>query len=74
MVSPEARQLGSRLDEHHAPETNGRMSVCRRCGAQTDGPKGLHVPDERQLERALQWLDAQSLSSGIDRARNRRNT
>ena len=74
MVSAEAQQLGSRLDEHHAPETNGRMSVCRRCGAQTDGPKGLHIPDERQLERALQWLDAQSLSSGIDRARNRRNT
>jgi hypothetical protein len=74
VVSPEAQQLGSRLDEHHAPETNGRMSVCRRCGAQTDGPKGLHTPTERQLERALQWLDAQSLSSGIDRARNRRNT
>jgi hypothetical protein len=74
VVSPEALQLGSRLDEHHAPETNGRMSVCRRCGAQTDGPKGLHIPDERQLERALQWLDAQSLSSGIDRARNRLNT
>ena len=74
MVSPEARQLGSRLDEHHAPETNGRMSVCRRCGAQTDGPKGLHIPDERQLARAMRWLDAQSLSSGIDRARNRRNT
>jgi hypothetical protein len=74
VVSPQAQQLGSRLDEHHAPETNGRMSVCRRCGAQTDGPKGLHIPDERQLERALKWLDAQSLSSGVDRARNRRNT
>jgi hypothetical protein len=52
VVSPEALQLASRLDEHHAPETNGRMSVCRRCGAQTDGPKGRHVPNERQLERA----------------------
>ena len=70
MVSPEAQQLGSRLNEHHAPETNGRMSVCRRCGAQTDGPEGRHIPNERQLERALQWLDAQSLSSGIDRARS----
>jgi hypothetical protein len=74
VVSPEVLQLGSRLDEHHAPETNGRMSVCRRCGAQTDGPKGRHVPNERQLERALQWLDAQSLSSGIDRARSWRHT
>ena len=74
MVPPEALQLGSRLDEHHAPETNGWMSVCRRCGSQTDGPEGPHIPNGRQLERALQWLDAQSLSSGIYRARSRRNT
>ena len=74
MVSPEAQQLGSRLDEHHAPETNGWMSVCRRCGAQTDGPKGRHLPNERQLERALHWLDKQSQSGRIDRARSRGNT
>lgn len=73
MTSAEALQLGSRLDEHHAPETNGRMAVCRRWGAQTYGPDGPHVPNERQLERALQWLDAQSRSSGIDRAGRRRN-
>ena len=73
MASPQALQMGFRLDGHHAPETNGRMSVCRRCGAQTDGPNGLHIPDERQLERALRWLDAQSLSSGIDRAKSRFN-
>jgi hypothetical protein len=73
VVSPEALQMGSRLDGHHAPETNGRMSVCRRCGTQTDGPEGLHTPDERQIERALRWLDAQSLSSGIDRAKSRIN-
>jgi hypothetical protein len=73
MASPEALQMGSRLDKHHVPETNGRMSVCRRCGAQTDGPKGLHIPDEQQLERALRWLDAQSLSSGVDRAKSRLN-
>jgi hypothetical protein len=74
VASPEALQMGSRLDKHHAPETNGQMSVCRRCGARTDGPKGLHLPDQRQLERALRWLDAQSLSSGIDRAKSRLNT
>jgi hypothetical protein len=74
VVSPEALQMGSRLDKHHLPETNGRMSVCRRCGAQTDGPKGLHIPDEGQLERALQWLDAQSVRNGIDRAKSRLNT
>jgi hypothetical protein len=74
VVSPEALQMGSRLDGHHSPETNGRMSVCRRCGAQTDGPEGLHIPDERQTERALRWLDAQSLSGRIDLAKDRFNT
>ena len=69
VASPEALQMGSRLDEHHAPETNGEMSVCRRCGARTDSPKGRHLPDERQLDRALRWLDAQSLSGGIDKRR-----
>ncbi len=33
-----------------------------------------HIPNERQLERALQWLDAQSLSGGIDRAGSRLHT
>jgi hypothetical protein len=74
VASAEVLQVGSRLDEHHAPETNGWMAVCRRCGAQTDGPQGGHIPDERRMERALQWLEAQSRSSGIDRARDRRNT
>ena len=74
VASPEALQMGSRLDKNHVPETNGRMSVCRRCGARTDGPKGFHIPDERQLERALRWLDGQSLSSGIDRAKSRLNS
>jgi hypothetical protein len=73
VVSPEVLQMGSRLDSHHTPETNGRMSICRRCGAQTDGPEGLHIPDERQLERALRWLDAESLSRGIERAKSRFN-
>ena len=52
---------GSQLDAHHAPETNGRMSVCRRCGSQTDGPAGLHhLPAERQLTRIGEWLTAES--------------
>jgi len=74
VASPEELQMGSRLDGHHAAETNGRMSVCRRCGAQTAGPAGLHAPDERQMERSLRWLDAQSLTSRIDRAKSRFNT
>ena len=40
MVTADSAQTGIHLDEHHVPETNGRMSVCRRCGAQTDGPVG----------------------------------
>jgi hypothetical protein len=73
LSTTEAQQVGLRLDEHHAPETNGRMSVCRRCGSPTDGPAGLHAPGEAQIERALRWLDAQSLSRGIERAKSRFN-
>jgi len=70
MVSAEAMQLGAQLDGHHAPETNGRMAVCRRCGSQTDGPAGLHhLPAERLLARASAWLDAQSRIRTIDDAR-----
>jgi hypothetical protein len=70
MVTAEVSQVGTQLDEHHAPETNGRMSVCRRCGALTDGPGGLHhIPVERQLARSHEWLIAQSLLRSIDRAR-----
>jgi hypothetical protein len=66
MASPEALQLGARLDEHHLPETNGRIAVCRRCGGRTDSPLGRkHVPDERQLARTNAWLDAQSRISRI---------
>jgi len=62
MASAEALLLGSRLDEDHAPVTNGWMSVCRRCGAYTDGPQGgHHLPSELRLDRAQQWLDAISL-------------
>jgi hypothetical protein len=70
VVSPEASSVGARLDEHHSPETNGRMSICRRCGAQTDDPKGVaHVPDERQIIRSTRWLDAQLRVSRIENAR-----
>ena len=68
VVSPEASQIGARLDDHHAPETNRRMAICRRCGAQTNGPDGRHhVPNERRLPRYNDWLDAQTLTSSIDR-------
>ncbi|MHB1711085.1 MAG: hypothetical protein ACYCV7_06755 [Acidimicrobiales bacterium] len=70
MASIEAAQLGARLDEHHSPETNGRMAVCRRCGARTDGLAGRkHTPNERQLARYNDWLVAQSLKAHIERSR-----
>jgi len=70
MVSPEASLLGARLDEDHLPETNGRMAVCRRCGAETESPQGRqHVPNERRLARSSDWLDAQSRTRHIDHAR-----
>ena len=73
MASPEARQLGTRLDEHHLPETNGRMAVCRRCGAFTDGPDGQHAPRERQLAGITQWLETQARISRLAGARDRVN-
>jgi hypothetical protein len=73
-LSPAAVRLGARLDEHHAPETNGWMAVCRRCGVRTDGPKGGHTPSEQQLARAQQWLDGQVLNSSIARLKSRRDT
>ena len=49
------------LDSDHVPETNGRMSVCRRCGVRTDSPTGIHhVLDERQLGRSEDWLRMES--------------
>ena len=69
MISAEASNVGSRLDEDHPPETNGRMAVCRRCGAHTDSPEGTrHMPDERQLERSNNWLDMQARASRIQRS------
>jgi hypothetical protein len=62
--------VGLRLDEHHSPETNGRMSVCRRCGGLTDSPMGLHhVPHESQVNRSNDWLVAQARITEIDRAK-----
>jgi hypothetical protein len=70
MASAESSIVGAQLDEHHAPETNGRMSVCRKCGALTDSPVGLqHTPHPSQVGRASEWLTAQSRLLQIDRAR-----
>jgi len=60
--------MGSLLDADHLPATNGRMAICRRCGAHTDGPEGRqHVPGLRQLARYDEWLRAQSRSRHVAR-------
>jgi len=73
-VLPEGETLtGSQLDAHHAPETNGRMPVCRRCGSQTDGPAGAHhLPAERQMARIRDWLVAEAQRTHIQRVRQAR--
>lgn len=64
---------GSQLDENHVPETNGRMSVCRRCGSQTDGPAGeRHMPAEGQMTRVREWLATESTKMHISRVRKAR--
>ncbi len=61
MTSSEYLHVASQLDEDHAPETNGRIPVCRRCGARTDGPTGMHhVIQEGRVSRSSEWLVAQS--------------
>jgi hypothetical protein len=70
MISPEASYVGSRLDADHSPETNGRMAVCRRCGAHTDTAQGgQHAPEERQLARANEWLEMQLRASRLSQSR-----
>jgi hypothetical protein len=70
MDSPDGSEVGARLDEHHAPETNGRMAVCRRCGSQTTGPDGRqHAPQQRHQASSDEWLANQSQLRRIDRAR-----
>jgi hypothetical protein len=61
MTSSECLHVATQLDEDHAPETNGRIPVCRRCGARTDGPTGMHhVIQEGRVSRSSEWLVAQS--------------
>jgi hypothetical protein len=61
MTASECLHVAAQLDEHHVPETNGRIPVCRRCGARTDGPTGLHhVLQEGRVNRSSEWLVAQS--------------
>ena len=61
MTSSECLDVAALLDEHHAPETNGRIPVCHTCGARTEGPQGgHHVLQEDRVNRSTEWLDAQT--------------
>jgi hypothetical protein len=67
MTSTECSQVAAQLDEHHAPETNGRIAVCRKCGARADGPNGLHhVVQTGRAGRSSEWLVAQSRLRDIE--------
>lgn len=73
MIAAESSDIGLRLDEHHLPQTNGRISVCRRCGARTDNPIGLHhAPLGSQVQRSGDWLIAQLRRREIEAANERR--
>ena len=68
MASLDVATLGARLDVDHHPGTNGRIAICRRCGAQTDSPLGFHhFPNHGQLVRSDQ--STLRLASGALRAR-----
>ena len=68
VLEPDAAVASVLLDQHHAAETNGRMSVCRRCGVITDGPTGPHrILNERSLKRGRDWLEKERQRERIDR-------
>jgi hypothetical protein len=75
MTDSDSLTVRTQLDAHHTPETNGRIPVCRRCGARTDGPEGLHhVVADSQVTRSNEWLVAQSRLRDIESARVQRAT
>ena len=75
VVASDPSRMGTRLDEDHVPETNGRMAVCRRCGFRTRGvANDRHAPVEAQEARATGWLDAQAHARRVARVKGALNT
>jgi hypothetical protein len=75
MAASQVSRLGTRLDEDHVPETNGRMAVCRRCGFRTAGvTSDRHAPVEAQEVRANRWLDAEAYARRVAKARGALDT
>ena len=72
MAVPSETGLSDKLDEDHAPETNGRMAVCRRCGFRTVATAGeSHAPTEANRTKATQWLDGRALAERVTEVRSR---
>jgi hypothetical protein len=70
MSSTECLHVATQLDEHHTPETNGRIPVCHKCGARTESPLGEHhVIAESRVVRSSEWLVAQSRLNDIAQIR-----
>ena len=70
MTSSTSLDVALQLDAHHLPETNGRIPVCRRCGARTDDVAGSHhIVGESQVTRSNEWLVAQARLWQIEQAR-----
>jgi hypothetical protein len=73
MTSSECLDVAAQLDEHHAPDTNGRIPVCHTCGARTDSPLGEHhVLEEARVNRSTEWLDAQTRIRAIAHSQTQR--
>lgn len=77
-TAPEAEHdtspLGRELDADHDAETNGRMSICRHCGARTAGPHGRHDPAPRNEHKLQEWLSRQARLASAERMRRRSDT
>ena len=70
MTSTECLHVATQLDEHHAPDTNGRIPVCHICGGRTDSPMGEHhLIAESRVGRSTEWLVAQARLQDIAQAR-----
>jgi hypothetical protein len=75
MTSSDTLHVAAQLDEHHLPETNGRIPVCRRCGARTESPAGLHhIVQEDRISKSSEWLIAQSRLRDIAHSQQRRDS
>lgn len=69
MAPSDPSHVSIRLDQDHAPETNGRMPVCRRCGFRTEENTTRHAATDEHQAKADRWLDSQALANRVAKAR-----